>query len=272
MTDQLPSSLLDLWRDVDAGFLPIDDLLRQGRRVRARRRRIVLAVAATVIPVAIGTGVVVQQLSRDQAPPATDMTHGPTRQVGFGAVVVSVPDEWVTRQPVCQTPTEPYVFFTSTAIYNCPNLQTDPTDSPQVPSIQFGSLVDSNADTTTLRHQSDQFGLIIKHSDLECRDWLCQELFAADGVAIIIRAPQTEADELIQSIGESIRPIAEGHAAVPFIEPGTPVREGRKALLSAGFEVTTTRGASTSLVLAMHPDAGTILEEGTTVTLEISLD
>lgn len=275
MTDQLPSALLELWRDVDAGVAPVDDLLQHGRRIRARKRRVALAATAAVIPLVVGTGVVVQHLLHQgatQPPPTTEVAVGQTRQVGFGDVIVSVPEGWVTQQPVCVSTTDPYVFFTSNAIYNCPNLPGDPTVVFNLASVQLGSLADTKVDMVSLPYHGDQFGLEVSHGEMECQQGVCEEVFAADGVAVIVRAPQIEAEELITSIGGSIRPIPEGRASVPFIEPGTPVAEGQAALQSAGFEVATTPGEPTSLVLAVHPDPGSVLQEGTRVTLEVSLD
>ena len=124
MSDEIPRALTEMWREVPVGTAPLAKIERDLKaRSETHKRRLmvagavagvaVVAVAAAVFQVGGGSG------SRTEAAGPAPAVDG-MRYFGMNDVVAAVPDTWAQQEPVCSTPTNPYVYFRSSAIYNCP--------------------------------------------------------------------------------------------------------------------------------------------------------
>lgn len=280
MSDELvPSVVTEAWRNTEPGAPPIEALLEGGAQQHHRRRVVVGALSAgTALAVALAVGVLIL-LDRGEPGPdsgqvATDSTQRTSeeQQVGMAQVAILVPRDWVTHQlPSCNAPTTSFIYFVPQPAMSCPPPVPPTSDSAPTPSSVGIGFVDEGL---TFAGSFTRDGIVVKTTEVSCSGGLCEQTFAAAGVAFTIRAPESDARELLGEIGSSVRRIPDTHVAVPYIEPGTLLEEGVAVLSESGLvgepEATYTRNAS--LVLRVEPAPGVVVRRGSTVLLDVSPD
>ncbi|HET7736074.1 MAG TPA: PASTA domain-containing protein [Nocardioidaceae bacterium] len=254
----------------------MERLLREGR---ARQRQRAFAISAGIAGMVGLTAVAglwfAKPTGSDSGKPVGPSHPSATqagvaqRSLGIDGVTVSVPAAWQVSQPSCSTPTSAYVFFTSKAVYNCPD--EGPTRVTEVPSLEIGSMRGglSNGATTD---QQEVNGLAVREAAPQCLGGFCTQTFSAGDVAFTVRHPREDFAPFFDSILSSVNRVQEGFTTVPFIEPGLKLDSATQLVEQAGLRVQATRVAASSIVESQSPEAGTVAKRGSLVTLTLSTD
>ena len=196
-----------------------------------------------------------------------------TRLVGIGDLVVAVPSSWVRFQPMCSSPSRPYVYFLPVTATGC--IPTPEDSPPRQSALGIGDpdhvwtpdgigvkrVSRYGVETTVLRTcQGNETGA-----------W-CQEVVRTDDpdVGFVLDFADDDSDQkaVADAIADSLRRLPEGWTTVPFVDQyrgGRTSEEAVRTIEDAGLEVegTIPRGR----VARTSPVAGTVVATGSKVRL-----
>lgn len=267
----LPPAVREAWDNLSPGPAPAPAVLRSSVAERGLLRHLapLAAAAAVLVVVVIGLGVAWVSHGAGSTGPAGPSTSSAssatpppgTRLVGAAGVGIYVPADWVTEQPACSVPSQPYVFFESSAILSCFKMSGPRPEQPA--SLEIGPV--HSAQLADVASTVDENGVKVSSTALVCESSMCRQTFIAEGVAFTIEAPRMVAADTASPIGGSITPLADGVAAVPFIGD-MPNAEASKVLKAAGLFIQL--GSSQDKLLpTTDPAPGSVVPVGSTVTL-----
>lgn len=281
MSNQLPESVQELWRRVDAGSVPFEDILLQRKRVLRRRRVMGIgsATAAILLIAAAGPLLNLRQAhdsnllhtAKPAAPTYSPSSH--KQLVGQHGIMAAVPKAWTIQQsPVCSTPPSPYVYFSSLQLVSCPNLPSVGRASPAVANLGIGTRRTAKIGLLSLPHRVVQNGLTIRTSQVECTTGWCTQVFyiPASNTTYSLRVSSWERP-LLKRIEMSIAPVPDGFTTVPFLKSAISVSSAERALRRA--HLTPKRAKSQGALIAVEgfrPAWGSVLRTETSVSLILS--
>ena len=192
------------------------------------------------------------------------------RWVGMHDVVVAVPEDWGTATQPCQAPAGDTVAFLGTdyLVMDCAYYPTRGVSSVSIAATKTGAIplgrrTDLLAVTNGLR------GL---HSGVVCeRTEPCETTFLVRGSGAVFQAVGQGPDgrALVESIRDSVTRLPDGLSTVPFIEYGRSLEEAQGQLSAAGLTAQVPDVDFPYYVTGTVPPAGSVVEEGTEVQLEI---
>lgn len=251
-----------------------------------------------------GLVVLVLLLSGCGSAPAETATGVPTapegtRWVGWGRVVVAVPDWWTTGETRCYAPVEDTVYFESGAVADC----ADGPTAGEVGEVSSLAVLQSDRGYGELKlRDMSPVAEVAGREVLEapgCDEWfrnVCRRLFAVPSEDVVFAVTiDEEGDGDYEEIRDSLRLLPEGMTTVPLAwkDGWTPtwgaepesVERLRTAIEGAGLRVETVRadtGGSSERVagltadglvpgslLGVDPALGSPIELGGTVALTV---
>ncbi|CUR59084.1 exported hypothetical protein [metagenome] len=220
-----------------------------------------------------------------------------SRWVGYGQVVVAVPDWWTTGETQCLAPVEDTVYFDSAATVDC----QDPPAPSTVREVSALAVLDATRgyaenEVRSMEPIAEASGReVVERSG--CEEWfpgVCRHLFAvpSEGVAFAVTIAES-GDGDYETIRDSLRILPDGLTTVPLEIYGpsgwTPtwgadplaVTVLVEAIESAGLRVETTTleradggdlaaGLVPGSLLDVEPQLGSVIEVGGTVTLTVA--
>ena len=218
-----------------------------------------------------------------------------TRWVGYGQVVVAVPEWWTTGETQCLAPVETTVYFDSGAQTDC--AEPEPSAVEEVSAL---AALDGNSGYGAhLIGEMQSIGEVAGREVVEldgCEGWfegVCRRVFAvpAEGVVFAVTIHDA-ADGDYTEIRDSLRILPEDQTTVPLATtdgwtptwgaPPQTVDAVAEAVEAAGLdtEVVVARDSSsdTGLVadlpkgslLDVQPAMGSVIDVGGTVTVTVS--
>ncbi len=222
-----------------------------------------------------------------------------TRWVGWGQVVVAVPEWWTTGETRCLTPVEDTVYFDPSAIAEC----TDRPPAGVVREVSALAMLDGTSgygefQIRGMRSTGDVAGREVLELD-GCDDWfpeVCRRMFAVPSEGVVFAVTIAEpGDGSYEEIRSSLRVLPDNKTTVPLrtTDGWTPAwgAEPRavdalaKALERAGLRVeieTVTRTGEDSAglvadlppgsLLEVSPELGSVIDVGGTVTITVAGD
>lgn len=274
---------------------------------RRRLRHVVAAVAVTGLALAGGAvvlqpdeGTVVLQpdegVGQDSAPSSRGGEPAPSptaatgsRLVGQGQVAVAVPEEWVVAEDGCARDTGviwrlPDTEAEGRLLGPCPS---SPPDDQPIASLAVGDITSPYgwmvADSSWQRQLKVNGLNIVQssahhgppefcgpsdtpgHQDCDLMFWPAWP--AEEDTFIMLRVRGPTARETILSIRDSIRVLPERYTSVPFIKYGTSDADAAQILREAGLETELPHVNWPYYVIATAPDAGSVVQTGSTVRL-----
>ena len=219
-----------------------------------------------------------------------------TRWVGFGRVVVAVPEWWSTGETRCLAPVETTVYFDLGATADCP----DPVPPAVTQEVSALAVLDGRrgygehllADMTPVAEVAGR--QVLERED--CERWfegVCRRVFAVPTEGVVFAVTINDAaDGDYEAIRDSLRILPDGQTTVPLAtaDGWTPswgasprtVDAVVRALEAAGLrpDVTTAERTRRSDVLiadlpegsllGIEPSLGSVIEDGGTVTVTVS--
>lgn len=253
--------------------------------------RSVLAVALGAVLAACGTA---QGEDVWQATPPED-----TRWVGWGQVVVAVPEWWTTGETRCLTPVEDTVYFDPSAIAEC----TDAPPAGVVQEVSALAILDGTSGYGELQTRGMRsIGEVAGREVLErkgCEGWfkgVCRRMFAVPSEGVVFAVTIAEAgDGSYQEIRDSLRMLPDSMTTVPLrtADGWTPawgaepraVDALESSLRAAGLRVEIVTAERTGedaadlvadlppgTLLEVTPELGSVIDVGGTVTLTVAGD
>jgi hypothetical protein len=219
-----------------------------------------------------------------------------TRWVGYGQVVVAVPQWWTTGETECLTPAETTVYFDTGAVVDC----AIPTPGA-VDEVSALAVLDARSGYgEKLLSESKPIGEVSGPELLErdgCERWfegVCRKVFAVPEAGVVFAVTiHDEGDGDYETIRDSVRVLPDEMTTVPLAtrDGWTPTwgAEPRavdavvRAVEGAGLraEIVTAerpRARNASLVadlpkgslLDVDPALGSVIEDGGTVTVTVA--
>jgi hypothetical protein len=220
-----------------------------------------------------------------------------TRWVGYGQVVVAVPDWWTTGETLCLAPVEDTVYFDSSSQADC---QETPA-AAAVREVSALAVLDATQGYAEQQTRSmEPAGEVSGRRVVEregCEEWFsggCRRIFAVptEGVAFAVTINE-ERDGDYEAIRDSLRILPDSLTTVPLEINGpggwTPTWRAEPAVVTAlataiedaGLRVETTTversddgDLSANLqpgsLLDVSPQLGSVIEVGGTVTLTVA--
>ena len=278
MPEQLPPAVLDLWHDTPTGAAPVDEIVRAGRRARARRRGLTATLCAAAVAVVVTVSVMtLPGTHRDAAggppvaakPSTTAHALPPkTRLLGYSGLTVTVPDSWmVATGPLCATPKRSFIVFVTDAVYSCPRISNEPT--VPVSSLGVGSRSVMHLPGTGWTSTTSRSGVAYEHTAARCATGLCEQAYRVPGTQVAFTLSVTAADRaLLREIPASLAPLAAGQVAVPYFDPGADFPHVAAIFRSAGLLAVPGRtAAQPPTPMRSSPAAGTVVRSGSKVTV-----
>lgn len=222
-----------------------------------------------------------------------------TRWVGWGQVVVAVPEWWTTGETRCLTPVEDTVYFDPSAIADC----TDAPPPGVVQEVSALAVLDGTRGNAEFQIRGMRStGEVAGREVLElegCDDWfpgVCRRMFAVPSEGVVFAVTIAEpGDGSYEEIRDSLRVLPESKTTVPLrtADGWTPTwgAEPRavdalvKALGQARLQVeivTADRTGEdsaglvadlpTGALLEVSPELGSVIDVGGTVTITVAGD
>lgn len=193
-----------------------------------------------------------------------------TRWVGMHDVVVAVPREWGTATQACEPPDGDTVAFrgTDSLTMDCADYPTRGVSSVSIAAARTGAIpLGRRVDLSMVVD-----GVRLTHSGLACsKKGSCETTFLVNGSGVVFRAvgQGRDGDVLVESIRDSVTRLPDGLSTVPFIEHGRSLEEAQEQLAGAGLTAEVPDVDFPYYVVGTVPPAGSVVEEGTEVGLEI---
>jgi hypothetical protein len=195
------------------------------------------------------------------------------RWQGITDVVVAVPDSWATETAPCGPAEHDAVRFLGpgTLAMRCPYigpagdaslLLIAPADLPVLPGARH------------LRHETTVHGLDARHGGVRCRASLvgpCSLTFSVPeanaAFEVYYRGPNPE--KFVAAVRDSVTRVSDGYTTVPAIAYGTSVADAKSELAEAGLSGRSPDVESPHYAIGSQPEAGAVVEDGTTIELTI---
>lgn len=226
--------------------------------------------------------------------PGGDSAPAGTRWVGAAGVVVAVPDWWTTGETQCGAPVEDTVYADAAAQVDC--------EDPDVPATiqEVAALAVLDATSGYGAEQLRTMVPVAGRPDLVerpgCEQWydgVCRHLFALRGSDVVLAVTVTDdSGTTWAAVRDSARAVPAGRTTVPISLAGTwasptwgeppPAADAMTdALQAAGLRVETVTAEreddggdygsfQPGSLLAVEPAPGTLVADGSTVTLTVS--
>jgi len=184
---------------------------------------------------------------------------------------MAVPESWSTGATRCGAATEATVWFPGVVDVDCPN-----PPHGFVPQLKIGSLSTPLGsrmfDHTTPTESTLPDGTEVTETPVRCLDSFpesCsfQVAVPSEDVFFIVTIPDMKQHVLAQSMLDSLRTVPRGFTTVPWIEPGTPHAIAIASLSGSGLEASVGNASSLAPIDGTAPAAGSVVEEGSTVSL-----
>ncbi|MDN4174122.1 hypothetical protein QWY28_14260 [Nocardioides sp. SOB77] len=287
-----------LAESADPGDAPVGRVLAAARRARRRRtRRVVVGAVAATALTTLGTVGVVQVATDSPTTPRPAPVDGPvpppgTRYVGLGRVVVAVPAVWDTNRFACGSPAADTVYFR-------PSVPEPTCDAPddRYDSLRIGRLGEPEGSVAELAELAELVddgervdlgeGVVGYRSRSGCTDdgaaggvgervtgCTTTLVVPEEDVFLRLRTADPRAGEVADAVLGSARLLPDGWTTVPPIAWMEPSGSVGNRLLGAGLEVARegegTFGSGRTPVLGSHPDAGSVVAAGSTVSLALA--
>jgi len=274
MTPKPPAALDCLWETIPTGPAPVDEMISRGRADSRRRRYAGFATAAAVVVCAlVVTGGVVRARG-DRANSVATPPPG-TRYVGMGQVAVAVPSGWNDGAAPCNSPIRNTVYF--------PWPQGCGSSFHSVSSVAVSAAPRRGGLVGSPTRAGSIGGYQVVESPALCTGGTgpesCLQWFGVPDLHVffLVRVPRDEAGALrqVEAIRSSLTLLPDGHTAVPFVTPGSPLPEWRSAVQDAGFVVRVRHhdclppGNCAPGVVSTIPAAGRVAASGSTVTIDV---
>ena len=193
-----------------------------------------------------------------------------TRWVGMNDVVVAVPEDWGTVIQPCEPPDGGTVAFRGrdTVVMDCGDYPTRGVSSVSIAATMSGAI--------PLGRRTDLFmkidGVRLSHSGVKCRrGGPCETTFLVAGTGAVFRVvgQGRDGDSLVETIRDSVTRLPDGLTTVPYIEYGSSHDKAREQLAAAGLTAQVPEVNFPSYVTGTVPPAGSVVEKGTEIAVEI---
>jgi hypothetical protein len=217
------------------------------------------------------------------------------RWVGYGRVVVAVPDWWTTGETTCDTPVEDTVYFDHSAVADC----ADTRATRAVREVSALALLDATGgygekEARSMRPLREVDGRKVVERE-GCEGWfegVCRRMFAVPSAGVVFAVTIAEpGDGNYEDIRDSLRVLPEGLTTIPLaIEPGwTPTWGAEPQAVKSLIEVLQKTGLRVDVktversdpdadyadlpvgsLLEVSPQLGSVIEDGGTVTVTLA--
>ncbi|MFB6721985.1 PASTA domain-containing protein [Kribbella sp. NPDC056345] len=279
MNESKLSELLEQAGERTAVNPPPIDAMRSGATRRRRRRTAVWSAAGTAVAVAAVIGASTALTNNgatplEQPPVAASPVPENLRLVGVGHTAIAVPKSWGTNQLKCGTPTKNTVIVDPGPQGYCFLAQ-----AAGIVSVRIGTkpAVEFRADETFQLN-----GVEAQRQRTVCTAWDADRPTTCTGAVLIpsrnvwIRAVSSAGDEAVGNALEQIWFVKDSIGVPGFrsLDLETSTDKYLAELRAAGFEWTIKTkvepGAPKGSVLAVSPAPGTMVPNGSTLTLTLA--
>lgn len=195
-----------------------------------------------------------------------------TRWVGTADVMVAVPEGWRLEADMCPPSEGNVVWFRSA--------RSESIDCSAGPTVGSSFLQVSSLDphvrsrAAHLKRHRVIDGLGVRHNRIVCRvkaERLCSLTFsvpeAGAGFHAAYRGPRPR--RFLTDLRGSLRAIPPGYTSVPLIDYGTSVEAAQERLGSVGLDGRSPEVNFPHYATGTEPEAGTVVEIGSRVTVTI---